>query len=417
MVHESAETELLSTYDILGQSDSASTKQNVARARKHFIGFATRKGAKDPVEVNADSSNLVLNFLYMYCKLGGGKDDMLGESAMGGMVQGLCHLYRDNGHREAWRVSDSTGLGTGNPLNSNPDIIALRRSHRIMLAQYERITMKAQPITASIVCEHSRKFWYGGTDLESTNGPLAMDVLLHAVLLVGMNLGLRYDEMSKLRSELVSVTVNSVTLTIRTTVKNCKTGERNYTLQHWPGNAEVRASLYLNPFVALISWMRMRGNRPGPLFCDVKEMKSGSVINCGRILKSKKFQNELQGRLRFLGFGEDTLAGFSGHSLKRGAVQLYRSLRLRDEEIMRRMQMKDYAAFMRYTATFNNATPGSIPQFNSRQEYIEYASALLGEKEVLYDTERFDSFMVEVLAEKDSFEEDSSDEDGDQSGN
>ncbi len=57
------------------------------------------------------------------------------------------------------------------------------------------MSIKARPITVAIVCSHAEMFWFG----EEKPAHLC-DIELHSVLVLGMHLGLRFDEMSKLKS-------------------------------------------------------------------------------------------------------------------------------------------------------------------------------------------------------------------------
>jgi hypothetical protein len=54
-------------------------------------------------------------------------------------------------------------------------------------------------------------------------------------------------------------------------------------------------------------------------------------------------------RLRKLGQGSDVAARFSGHSIKRGSVKLYRKSGMSDLWIMQRINMISEGAYTRYT--------------------------------------------------------------------
>ncbi len=55
------------------------------------------------------------------------------------------------------------------------------------------------------------------------------------------------------------------------------------------------------------------------------------MLNTGKELTSSKFSKLLRKRLEIIGIGKEGVLVYSGHSIKRGAVPLYR---LRDEKIM-----------------------------------------------------------------------------------
>jgi hypothetical protein len=57
------------------------------------------------------------------------------------------------------------------------------------------------------------------------------------------------------------------------------------------------------------------------------------------------------------------VGNFSSHSIKRGAVQLYRKIHMTDHWIMRRIKMVGEYAYLRYTEEFNDVAPQEVPQF------------------------------------------------------
>ena len=83
------------------------------------------------------------------------------------------------------------------------------------------ISIKARPLTAEIICDHAAKYWQRGND---------EDVLLHAIFLVRLNLGFRYDEIGKLTMKYVSVTSDSISLRTDHGVKN-QASQRSHKLQ------------------------------------------------------------------------------------------------------------------------------------------------------------------------------------------
>lgn len=67
----------------------------------------------------------------------------------------------------------------------------------------------------------------------------------------------------------------------------------------------LRFSLYMDLFVALLSWLLVRGSKSGPLFCDVISTRSGSKIVPERALSSTKFTVFLRTRLQSIGVGKE----------------------------------------------------------------------------------------------------------------
>ncbi len=98
------------------------------------------------------------------------------------------------------------------------------------------------------------------------------DIELHSILVLGVHLGLRFDEISKLRVEHISTDGLDTSLNIRKTIKH-STEESIYTLREWPGNTEQRKCPYMDPVIALYSWLTVRGSDNGPLFGDITETR------------------------------------------------------------------------------------------------------------------------------------------------
>ncbi len=105
--------------------------------------------------------------------------------------------------------------------------------------------LRKRPLSVSHVCEHSKKFWFGKEGLVDYR-----DVILHAVLVVGLNLGFgKY----------------------RDVINRNSTFQSDYKIREWPGNADMRKTLLMDPFVAVLLLICARGNTDGYMFGDVNE--------------------------------------------------------------------------------------------------------------------------------------------------
>lgn len=94
-------------------------------------------------------------------------------------------------------------------------------------------------------------------------------------MITGLNVGLRYDEVCKMRMEHEAVVPGvqgsgSIFLYIAESIKSSTKG-REYELKEWPVNTNMRTSLIMDPFLALLSWINTTGNREGFLFSDVNK--------------------------------------------------------------------------------------------------------------------------------------------------
>jgi len=111
-----------------------------------------------------------------------------------------------------------------------------------------------------------------------------------------------------------------IILTLSVAIKNC-TAQRYYIIKEWPGNTALRNSLLMDPFLAILSWW----------FCNVSPTRGGGLITPGKLLTPQKFKAFFRERQRSCGVASGDTPMYSGHSLKRVAVQLYHSLGVRDE--------------------------------------------------------------------------------------
>ena len=69
----------------------------------------------------------------------------------------------------------------------------------------------------------------------------------------------------------------------------------------------------------------------------------------------------------------------TGHSIKRGCVQLYRSLGVRDEQIMEWVQMIGANAYHNYTQAYNDCHAVDLPRFANKEPYLKHARILVHE--------------------------------------
>ena len=197
----------------------------------------------------------------------------------------------------------------------------------------------------------------------------------------------------------VSVTNDSVTLRTDFGVKN-QTSQREYKIENWPGNSSLRASLFMDPVTALLSWLMIRGTCDGFLFCDVTTNSHGVCkIDPSRALSAARFNSLMRSRLLSIGISPGDVLMYSGHSLKRGSVQLYRSLGLRDEYVMQRVQMVGPRAYANYCEAYNDCAPEDLPRFASAEEYLQHARQIMEERKMALDETAYSRFVLEFAGE------------------
>ena len=127
---------------------------------------------------------------------------------------------------------------------------------------------RALPI--ELVSENALRFWFAcGNPIDNR------DILIYALVLLGHYLGLRHDEINKMRIENVSLipgidVTGSTLLFIPASFKNSSRG-RECIVRNWNRNSKLRNYLITEPFIALLLWMKLRGNRLGYLLCLVNK--------------------------------------------------------------------------------------------------------------------------------------------------
>lgn len=172
-----------------------------------------------------------------------------------------------------------------------------------------------------------------------------------------------------------------IKMAITESTKN-STKPREYELREWPAVKNLRKSVLVDPFVAFISWLCIRGNRSGFLFCDVS---TKGMVDVLKPWSTRAFTDFFRSRLRMCGCGADAVDMYSGHSIKRGCIQLYRSLDLRDEQIMDIIQMRGPNAYSNYCASNNDCAPTDLPRFTSVKMFMEHSETLRNEDQTCLD--------------------------------
>jgi hypothetical protein len=373
--------------DMFSVATGRSSDANERRAAKILEIVAIQNGMKDPKEVTSKSSDLVLTILFDHVRMDSTDGSrILGKDSMGALIQGLQRVYDKAGHESQWTVLPN-GTATGNPTRGNIHLSRLRRAHRSKLAEFGRTTCRAMPLTEEHVADHYKLIASEiSADYDHPDGPRSEDYdlrrwALHAIWVVGLHCGLRFDELVKLEMKGISLG-RQCCMTLAVKTKNSDKF-KIYQFAAWP-NATLEASHAMDPNLALISWLKHRGLGPGFVFCDVHQ---------GRVGHSKKWDHKtfteyMRDRLRKIGQGSDVAARFSGHSIKRGAVQLYRKIGMSDMWIMQRINMIGEGAYTRYTEMFNDAAPVSVPNFSNVAAAVKWATdARKGLGEILDDEE------------------------------
>lgn len=81
-----------------------------------------------------------------------------------------------------------------------------------------------------------------------------------------MQCGWRFDEITKMKMNHVSVVGSVAFLTLDWAIKN-GTKERVYRVEDWPIGTGMEYSVLMDPVIALLNWLLERGTQPGFVFC------------------------------------------------------------------------------------------------------------------------------------------------------
>lgn len=114
-------------------------------------------------------------------------------------------------------------MAHGNPLEQNRTIKNFRTMFMKKIAEAGKAPHSAAPLCVEHIIEHGKHFMLK----ESVD---VRDVMLHALMLVAMNTGMRYDEAAKLQMGLSKCTKHGIQLGLRERTKNSCT-YREYRLR------------------------------------------------------------------------------------------------------------------------------------------------------------------------------------------
>jgi len=205
----------------------------------------------------------------------------------------------------------------------------------------------------------------------------------------------RYDELSKFTISHLSVIGRKVLLTINVAIKN-NTTERTYTIEQWPESSGMHKSLLMDPFIALMTWLLVRGSNVGPLFCDYKMTKGGLVLQTSFPIIPSKFIALMRDRLQRCGVGKEDVKAYCTHSIKRRAVQSYRNIGRTDFQVMDHIGIVGEGAYWKYAGLHRLDTPKQLSQFPNSEDLIRHAKELVVESEVIYNEDALKNWLSDV---------------------
>lgn len=95
------------------------------------------------------------------------------------------------------------------------------------------------------------------------------DIQMRAILCIGLNLVLPYNELSKLTIDNISVDSRNVTMAIEKSSRTARKKEFT-SLEYGLETQFLRISIHTDPFIETISWTNTRRPSHEPIFGDIK---------------------------------------------------------------------------------------------------------------------------------------------------
>jgi hypothetical protein len=157
--------------------------------------------------------------------------------------------------------------------------------------------------------------------------------------------------MAKTQMNMILHLYQGITINLPVRTKNSIRMKHDKLLD-WP-HPVAKMSAALDASVALGLWMAHSGSDDGYLFCNFV----GERLDYDRPWDAKTFIQYMRESLILAGEGEGNARYFTGHSIKRGSVQLYRTMGVTNNWIMRRIYMTGEYAYLRYTGKHSTMPP------------------------------------------------------------
>ena len=164
---------------------------------------------------------------------------------------------------------------------------------------------------------------------------------------LGVNLLLRFDELSKITFENITLHEDKfkVKMYLPEGLKN-KAHRLTYMLEGWPCCTNVKAC----PLAALARWTRLRGSSNAPSF---RSIGRDGLLRPGSKNNPSDLARDMRSMLRDIGFR--SVEYLSTHSMRRGGAHFYARQGMRYERIMIKGGWSDYSAFQRYLSASNRS--------------------------------------------------------------
>lgn len=208
-----------------------STKINTEKAKRLLTLYAKTTQVLDPNMVTKKSSDLAINLIAQHCNYD--RPQVLSYESVSALFQGFRHLESSFCHRASWNPTAPDG-NKGNPLVNNEDLNRFRKAYGVTLGRHGLLKHRARPITAGIICNLAEHFRVGKSGVVC-----AENILLHSILVIGVHLGLRYDDILELSYDHVRITTNNVKLTIPAACKNTTKKSVQSQIVEWMPRSKV----------------------------------------------------------------------------------------------------------------------------------------------------------------------------------
>lgn len=245
-----------------------------------------------------------------------------------------------------WAVlsRDGEAFTSGNPAHSSA-VDEIKKAHKKALAREGNVRADSVDIIEPV---HVRTFFAANLSGRRLAECDPSAVMLHAAVLMGMPLLLRFDELTSLHTHHMGRSEGHLTFSIPAATKN--TFKKSvYHLTPWPTSFGLDPRM--DPLLALAAWMRIRGGAPGYIFCAWKNVQGRLVLYEMERLQPARLTASL--RSFYSTCGVLDAAELATHTPKRSGVQLFEALEQRLVWIMDKGGWTDPASFLRYRSLCN----------------------------------------------------------------
>ena len=335
-------------------SRALNTKSRYSSVQQKYLTFLKRCG--HPVEsVNESTPEIISDFLSEETN-----DFNLRASSTEFKIKALKACYndrRENPIAGRWSVHKDPATGRTTSIQGNPAdakvVSDLTKNHKKKQARAGISEAKADPLRY----KHLTAIFDAciGIPPRDAKGDFSKlrRIKAWAICTVSCNLLLRFNELVALRMEWTEFSQNDLR-TVRLHLPGGTKTQHERTLcalNEWPSVCDPRTS----PLCALARWLRIRGGKPGFLFCD---LDGDGKLKLDKQSKESSVKDDVRGMLANVGVTD--VNHISTHSMRRSGAQHYHKIGMSLNWIMKKGGWSKYEHFERYLEYSNRKTEQTL---------------------------------------------------------